>query len=120
MSAMIINGQCPHWCTRDHSADACGSPFYHASKTGSVTLSERRSAVSSDWQDVEPEHLDVETALYLPDESGEPAWPPTVEIAVYSGGRYWLIGLTPGQAQELAKILAQAADLVSLQPPMHG
>lgn len=120
MSAMVVDGQCPHWCTRDHSADRCGSAFYHASKTGSVTLSERRGAVSPGWQDVGPEHLEVETALYLPDEPTEPAWPPRVEIAVHSGGRYRLIGLTPDQARELAGMLAEAAGLVSAQPPVRG
>lgn len=115
MSAMVVDGQCPHWCTRDHSADRCGSAFYHASKTGSVTLSERRG-----WQDVGPEHLEVETALYLPDEPAESAWPPRVEIAVHSGGRYRLIGLTPDQARELAGMLAEAAGLVSAQPPVRG
>jgi hypothetical protein len=120
MPAMIINGQCPPWCTRDHAAEACGSTFYHAGTIGAVTLSERRGTVSPGWQDGGPEHLDVETALYRPDESAEPGWRPTVEIAWHSGGRYRLIGLTPDQAGALAELLAQAASLMSSQPPVRG
>ena len=60
-----------------------------------------------------PDRLDVQTAQYLPDDPGEPAWSPAVEIAVYAGGRYRLIGLTPEEARELAGMLAKAADIVS-------
>ena len=63
-----------------------------------------------------PERLDVQTAQYLPDDPGEPAWSPTVELAVHAGGRYRLIGLTPEQARELAALLARAADSVSASP----
>ena len=58
----------------------------------------------------------MQTAQYLPDDPGEPAWSPTVEIAVHTGGRYRLIGLTPEEARELAAMLAQAADSVSASP----
>jgi hypothetical protein len=60
-----------------------------------------------------PDRLDVQTAQHLPDDPGEPAWSPTVEIAVHAGGRYRLIGLTPEEARELAVLLASAADIVS-------
>jgi hypothetical protein len=56
----------------------------------------------------------VQTAQYLPDDPGEPAWSPAVEIAVHAGGRYRLIGLTPEEARELASMLATAADLVTV------
>ena len=55
----------------------------------------------------------MQAAQYLPDDPGEPPWSPTVEIAVHAGGRYRLIGLTPEEAQQLAGMLAAAADLVS-------
>ena len=41
----------------------------------------------------------MQTAQYLPDDPAEPAWSPTVEIAVHAGGRYRLIGLTPEEAR---------------------
>jgi len=106
MLATTVTGQCPHWCARDHSADACGTAFYHASETASVTIS-RPDGLTV------PDRLDVQTAQYLPDDPGEPAWSPAVEIAVHAGGRYRLIGLTPAEARELAAQLARAAELVS-------
>ena len=106
MPATTVTGQCPHWCARDHSADAGGTAFYHASETASVTIS-RPDGLAV------PDRLDVQTAQYLPDEPGEPAWSPAVEIAVHAGGRYRLIGLTPAEARELAAQLAKAAELVS-------
>jgi alkylation response protein AidB-like acyl-CoA dehydrogenase len=99
MPASTVTSHCPHWCSRDHSADTCGTAFYHASDTTSVAC------------------LDVQTAQYLPDDPGEPAWSPTVEIAVHAGGRYRLIGLTPEEARELAEMLARAAQLVSASSP---
>ena len=60
-----------------------------------------------------PHRLDVQAAQYLPDDPAEPAWSPTVEIAVHAGGRYRLIGLTPEEARDLAAMLAKAADSVS-------
>ena len=102
-----VTDQCPHWCARGHAADPLGTAFYHASETSSVTISQ------PDGCSV-PDRLDVQTAQYLPDDPGEPAWSPTVEIAVHAGGRYRLIGLTPEEARELAAMLATAADLVSV------
>ena len=55
----------------------------------------------------------MQTAQYLPDDPAEPAWSPTVEIAVHAGGRYRLIGLTPEEARELAAMLAKAADITA-------
>jgi hypothetical protein len=107
MVSMTVTDQCPHWCARDHAADTCGTAFYHASETASV-------AISRDGGLTVPDRLDVQTAQYLPDEPGEPAWSPAVEIAVHTGGRYRLIGLTPEEARELAALLAQAADAVTV------
>ncbi len=106
MPSVTVTDHCPHWCSRDHSAGPSGTAFYHASETASVTIA-RPGGVTV------PDRLDVQTAQYLPDDPGEPAWSPAVEIAVHAGGRYRLIGLTPEQARELAGMLARAADLVS-------
>ena len=94
--------RCPQWCARDHQSDTV---FYHASAATSVTVSQSGRAA--------PDRLDVQTAQYLPDDPGEPAWSPAIEIAVHAGGRYRLIGLTPEEARELAVLLAQAADQLS-------
>ena len=104
--AMTGTGHCPHWCSRDHSAGSSGTVFYHASETTSV-------AIARPGADPGPDRLDVQTAQYLPDDPDEPAWSPTVELAVHAGGRYRLIGLTPEQARELAAMLARAADITS-------
>jgi len=58
-----------------------------------------------------PERVDVETAQYWPDDPEEEAWTPTVEVALYAGSRYRLIGLTPQEARQLAAVLAHAADM---------
>jgi hypothetical protein len=109
MTAMTVTGQCPHWCARDHTADACGTAFYHASEMTSVTIS-RPGGLTV------PDRLDVQTAQYLPDDPGEPAWSPAVEVAVHAGGRYRLIGLTPDEARDLAVMLAKAADMLGASP----
>jgi hypothetical protein len=101
-----VIGHCPHWCSRDHSADPCETAFYHASETTSVAIA-RPGGLTA------PDRLDVQTAQYLPDDPAEPDWPPTVEIAVHAGGRYRLIGLTAQEARDLAVTLAKAADSVS-------
>ena len=107
MLSLTVTGHCPQWCAREHSPDTDGTAFYHASETTSVAISGPGGLAA-------PDRLDVQTAQYLPDDPGEPAWSPTVEIAVYAGGRYRLIGLTPEEATELAAMLATAADLVSV------
>jgi hypothetical protein len=106
MPSMTVTNHCPHWCTRDHSADPCETAFYHASETTSVNIARPGGRTV-------PDRLDVQTAQYLPDDPGEPAWSPAVEIAVHTGGRYRLIGLTPEEARKLAGILARAADIVT-------
>ena len=106
MPSMTVTDHCPHWCSRDHAADTCGTVFYHASETTSVIIARPDDLTA-------PDRLDVQTAQYLPDDPAESAWSPTVEIAVHTGGRYRLIGLTPEEARELAAMLAQAADSVS-------
>jgi hypothetical protein len=106
MPSVTVTDHCPRWCRRDHSADASGTAFYHASDTTTVTIA-RPGGLTV------PDRLDVQTAQHLPDDPGEPAWSPTVEIAVHAGGRYRLIGLTPEEARELAVLLASAADIVS-------
>ena len=106
MPSVTVTDQCPPWCSREHSADQCGTALYHASETTSVAIA-RPGGVTR------PDRLDVQTAQYLPDDPGEPAWSPTVEIAVHAGGRYRLIGLTPEEARELAGLLARAADITS-------
>ena len=106
MKTMTSTAHCPRWCARDHSADPCGTAFYHASETSSITFSR---AADPDG----PECADVQTAQYLPDDPREPAWSPTVELAIQAGGRYRLIGLTPGEARELAALLTRAADMLS-------
>jgi hypothetical protein len=98
--------RCPRWCAHDHSADSCGTAFYHASETLSVTVSRPGDSIL-------PDRLDVQAAQYLPDDPAEPAWPPAIEIAVHAAGRYRLIGLTPPQARELARALAQTADMLT-------
>jgi hypothetical protein len=106
MPAATVTGQCPPWCARKHAADAGGTVFYHASETTSV-------AISRPGELTVPDRLEVQTAQYLPDDPGEPAWSPAIEIAVHAGGRYRLIGLSPQEARELAATLASAADMVS-------
>ncbi len=106
MSSATVTEHCPHWCAGEHAADSYGAAFYHASETTSVTIS-RPSGLTT------PDRLDVQTAQYLPDDPGEPAWSPTVEITVHAGGRYRLIGLTPEEARDFAAMLASAADMVS-------
>jgi hypothetical protein len=109
MPSMTVTEQCPHWCAQEHSPDTGGTAFYHASETTSVTIA-RPGGLTV------PDRLDVQTAQYLPDDPGEPAWSPSVEIAVHAGGRYRLIGLTSAEARELARLLASAADRVSASP----
>jgi hypothetical protein len=104
-------GRCPRWCARNHSVDTSGPAFYHASETLSV-------AVSRPEDPVLPDRLDVQAAQYLPDDPGEPAWPPAIEIAVHAAGRYRLIGLTPPEARELAGALARAADMLTALAPV--
>jgi hypothetical protein len=90
---------CPHWCARDHQGDT----FYHASETASVQVSGHG-------------RLDVQAAQYLPDDSSESAWSPSVEITVHAGERYRLIGLTPAQARDLARMRTRAAGLLDRTP----
>jgi hypothetical protein len=97
-------GQCPGWCVRDHSAELRDAPFYHASETDSVTISWPRHPGL-------PERVDVQTAQYVPDDPGEALWTPTVEVALYTGSRYRVIGLTLEEARQLAAMLARAADM---------
>jgi hypothetical protein len=106
MPIMTVTEPCPHWCAGDHPSDGGGAVFYHASAATSVTISQQDGRAA-------PDRLDVQTAQYLPDEPGEPAWSPTVEIAVHTDGRYRLIGLTPEEAHELAAMLARAASMLS-------
>ena len=105
-----VIGHCPAWCARAHAA-----AFYHASETATVTIARPGGLTAPDRLDV-PYRLDVQAAQYLPDDPGEPAWSPAVEITVHTGGRYRLIGLTPEEARELAALLAKAADSVSASP----
>ena len=107
MPSMTVIKHCPHWCACDHSADSRGFAFYHASETASVTMSRPADRAV-------PDRLDVQAAQYLPDDPGEPAWSPTVEIAVHADDRYRLIGLTPEEARELAGMLTRAADTLSV------
>ena len=65
MPSVTVTDHCPHWCSRDHSADTCGTAFYHASETASVTMSRPGSLTV-------PDRLDVQTAQHLPDDPGEP------------------------------------------------
>ena len=109
MPSATVTGQCPPWCAHNHSGNPCGTAFYHASETTSVTLSASGGLAGAGRVDTGPDRLDVQTAQYLPDDPGEPAWSPAVEIAVHSGGRYRLIGLTPEEATELARLLLEAA-----------
>jgi len=118
MPSMTVTDHCPHWCTRDHSADTCGIAFYHAGETSSVTIS-RSGGLAVPDRLAGPDRLDVQTAQYLPDDPAEPAWSPAVEIAVHTGARYRLIGLTPEEARELARMLAKAADIVTLAASQH-
>jgi hypothetical protein len=111
MLSVAVTDHCPPWCAREHPTDAHGAVFYHASETSSVAISWPDGCAVPDGC-AGPDRLDVQTAQYLPDDPGEPAWLPTVEIAVHAGGRYRLIGLTPEEARELAGLLGMAADLL--------
>jgi hypothetical protein len=104
MRSGTMGDECPPWCTRDHSADRWGRPFYHASATCSVPISR------PGCPDV-PEWVDVETAQHIPDDPVEAPWTPTVEIEVHAGQRYRMIVLTPDEARQLAAVLALAADM---------
>lgn len=113
MLSVAITNHCPHWCARDHFADACDTAFYHASETTSVAISRPAGGA-------EPDRMDVQAAQYLPDDPAEPAWSPTVEIAVHAGGRYRLIGLTQDEARDLATMLVQAADVLGTPGRQSG
>ena len=104
MGSMTVTSQCPHWCVREHPAAMRGADFYHASDTSSVTASMTGGPAAPDW-------VDVQRAQYVPDDPGETAWTATVEIALHTGDRYRLIGLTVEEARQLAAILSRAADL---------
>jgi hypothetical protein len=104
MRSVTVTSQCPQWCVREHSAAMRGADFYHASETSSVTISMTGGPGAPEW-------VDVQTAQYVPDDPGEPAWIPTVEVALHTGDRYRLIGLTPEEARQLAALLARAAGL---------
>jgi hypothetical protein len=104
MRSMTVTSQCPHWCVREHPAAMRGADFYHASDTSSVTASMTGGPGAPEW-------VDVQRAQYVPDDPGEPAWTATVEIALHTGDRYRLIGLTLAEARQLAAILSRAADL---------
>jgi hypothetical protein len=107
MPSATVTVRCPRWCSRNHSADACGTTFYHASETASV-------AISAPGDLAAPDRLEVQAAQYVPDDPGEPSSPSAVEIAVHAGGRYRLIGLTPAEARQLAGMLVSAAGLLSV------
>jgi len=118
MPSVTVADQCPRWCSGDHPAATYGRAFYHASELASVTLSQAGALArpgglaEPGCTTSNPDRLDVQTVQYLPEDPAEPTWPPAVEIAVHSGGRYRLIGLTPEQARQLAGLLAKAADIV--------
>ena len=78
MPSATITDQCPHCAPGNTPRAPAGRLFYHASETSSVTIS-RPDGCSV------PDRLDVQTAQYLPDDPGEAAWSPTVEIAVHAG-----------------------------------
>ena len=69
MPSDTVTDHCPHWCARAHPMDARRTVFYHASETTSVIIS-RPGGLTV------PDRLDVQTALYLPDDPGEPPGPP--------------------------------------------
>ncbi|MGD0705453.1 MAG: hypothetical protein ABSA02_36920 [Trebonia sp.] len=106
MPSETVVDHCPRWCARAHPTDAYGAALHHASEITSVVIS-RPGGLTV------PDRLDVQAAQYLPDDPRERAWAPAVEIAVYAGDRYRLIGLTPEEARELAGMLAKAADMLS-------
>ena len=81
MPSETVTDHCPHWCARAHPTDAYGTVFYHASEITSVIISRPGGLTVPD----RPDRLDVQTAQYLPDDPGEPAWSPAVEIAVHAG-----------------------------------
>ncbi len=101
-----VTSHCPRWCAREHVASTPGTAFYHASEPASVPTSRPGDL---HW----PDRIDVQAAQYLPDEPGEPSWSPAIEITVHADGRYRLIGLTPGEARDLATLLTRAADLIT-------
>jgi hypothetical protein len=109
MLSWTVTDNCPRWCARDHSADASGTAFYHASEASAVPIARPGDLAA-------PDRLEVQAAQYLPDGPGGLSSPPTVEIAVHVGGRYRLIGLSPTEARELAGTLLRAADAFGGSP----
>jgi len=96
--------QCPPWCVSDHAAELGEAAFYHASATDSLMISG-----SAGLRRV---RLEIETAQYAPEDSGEGPWIRVVEIALQEGNRYRLIGLTPDEARKAARMLVQAANRI--------
>jgi hypothetical protein len=118
MPTGTANDRCPHWCTRDHSGALHGTDFYHASETSSITLSGVGRVGTSGLDGVGgPDWVEVQIEQHLPDEAGEPAWTPTIEVALHAGGRYRLLGLTPEEAGRLAAMLARAASMADSESP---
>ena len=100
-------GRCPRWC-------AVTIP---RTRTGprSITPARRCSLPSPGWATPPSrDRLDVQAAQHLPDDPAEPGRPPSRSRC--TPGRYRLIGLTPPQARESARVLARRPTCSPLSP----
>lgn len=104
----VQDHRCPHWCALDHSGTE--EALLHESEAQSLPLSHRHDVRL-------PESVDVRVVQYEPyepgagpSEPGDPAAGPSVELTYHVGSRYRVIGLSPGEARRLARMLLAGAD----------
>src|SRR5580693_4619727 len=102
-------GACPAWCVFDQ--DRTGQPaiVLHESLPAVIEISGSHEADVPEW-------IDVRTAQYSPEESGEPLRPPAVELSCHQGSRYRVTTLTADEARRLAASLSAAAAQVDGDP----
>ncbi|TYK44466.1 DUF6907 domain-containing protein [Actinomadura decatromicini] len=99
-NACAQDQRCPRWCTLDHSGTR--TALLHESEAQGLPLSHRHDVRL-------PESVDLRVVQYGPDEPGEDAVPPSVELTYHVGSRYRVIGLSAGEARRLAGILLACA-----------
>jgi hypothetical protein len=108
LSTTVTHG-CPRWCVLEHPVDTRKTVLHHASETAVLTISRPGDSAT-------PDRIEVQSAQYLSDEQDGAFGSSYVEIAVYVAHRYRLIGLTPDEARELARVLLRAADALVPRP----